>query len=41
YDVNTNTNYNPDVERIAPKSGPGEIARYLQRIEADIYALAR
>ena len=39
YDVNTNTNYNPDVERIAPKSGPGEIARYLQRIEADTYAL--
>jgi len=39
YDVNTNTNYNPDVERIAPKSGPGEIARYLQRIEAETYAL--
>ena len=39
YDVNTNTNYNPDVERIAPKSGPGEIARYLQRIEANTYAL--
>ena len=41
YDVNTNTNYNPAVERIAPKSGPGEIARYLQRIEAETYALAR
>ncbi len=39
YDVNTNTNYNPDVEKIAPKSGPGEIARYLQRIEAETYAL--
>ncbi len=40
YDVNTNTNYNPDVEKLAPKSGPGEIAKYLQRIEADTYALA-
>ncbi len=40
YDVNTNTNYNPDVEKIAPKSGPAEIARYLQRIEAETYALA-
>ncbi len=38
YDVNTNTNYNPDVEAIAPRSGPGEIARYLQRIEAEMYA---
>jgi hypothetical protein len=40
YDVNTNTNYNPDVEKVAPKSGPGEIARYLQRVEAETYALA-
>ncbi len=32
YDVNTNTNYNPDVEAIAPKSGPGEIARYLRSV---------
>ena len=40
YDVNTNTNYNPDVEKLAPKSGPGEIAKYLQRIEAETYALA-
>ena len=39
YDVNTNTNYNPDVEKIAPKSGPGEIASYLQRVEAETYAL--
>ena len=39
YDVNTNTNYNPDVEAVAPKSGPAEIARYLQRVEAEIYAL--
>ncbi len=29
YDVNTNTNYNPDVEAVAPTSGPREIARYL------------
>ncbi|MFT4233854.1 MAG: alpha-L-glutamate ligase [Microbacterium sp.] len=29
YDVNTNTNYNPDVEASAALSGPGEIARYL------------
>lgn len=39
YDVNTNTNYNPDVEAVAPKSGPGEIARYLQRVEAETYAV--
>lgn len=29
YDVNTNTNYNPDVEGEAPVSGPRTIARYL------------
>lgn len=34
YDVNTNTNYNPDVEKVAPKSGPGEIVKYLQRVAA-------
>jgi len=38
YDVNTNTNYNPDVEQVAPKSGPGEIATYLQRIASTVYA---
>lgn len=38
YDVNTNTNYNPDVEAIAPKSGPAEIARYLQRVHDQVYA---
>lgn len=38
YDVNTNTNYNPDVEVIAPKSGPAEIARYLQRVHDEVYA---
>lgn len=32
YDVNTNTNYNPDVEREAPRSGPREIARFLGRL---------
>ncbi|MEV7756873.1 alpha-L-glutamate ligase [Microbacterium sp. NPDC089180] len=29
YDVNTNTNYNPDVEATAPRSGPREVARWL------------
>lgn len=29
YDVNTNTNYNPDVEAVAARSGPGSIAAYL------------
>ncbi|MGP3534564.1 ATP-grasp domain-containing protein [Microbacterium sp. RD1] len=29
YDVNTNTNYNPDVEATAPASGPRAIARRL------------
>jgi len=29
YDINTNTNYNPDVEAVAPVSGPRSIARYL------------
>ncbi len=29
YDVNTNTNYNPDVEAASAVSGPGAIARYL------------
>jgi hypothetical protein len=38
YDVNTNTNYNPDVEAIAPRSGPGAIAAYLQRVEQETYA---
>lgn len=29
YDVNTNTNYNPEVEAQAERSGPREIARFL------------
>jgi hypothetical protein len=40
YDVNTNTNYNPDVEAVAPRSGPAAIATYLQRVLAKTYALA-
>ncbi|GAA2028876.1 alpha-L-glutamate ligase [Pseudokineococcus marinus] len=35
YDVNTNTNYNADVEAVAPRSGPREIARYLGRLEGE------
>ena len=41
YDVNTNTNYNPDVEAIAPRSGPGELARYLKTVLADVREPAR
>ncbi len=29
YDVNTNTNYNPDVDAQAERSGPREVARFL------------
>ncbi len=32
YDVNTNTNYNPEVEAAATRSGPGRIARLLKRL---------
>jgi glutathione synthase/RimK-type ligase-like ATP-grasp enzyme len=32
YDVNTNTNYNPEVEAVAPRSGPGAIAAFLSRL---------
>jgi hypothetical protein len=35
YDVNTNTNYNPDVEKVAPKSGPGSVAAYLKNVLAE------
>lgn len=34
YDVNTNTNYNPDVEAVAPRSGPAAIAEYLLSLGA-------
>jgi hypothetical protein len=30
YDVNTNTNYNPQIEADAPRSGPGLVAEYLK-----------
>ncbi|MBM9466105.1 ATP-grasp domain-containing protein [Nakamurella leprariae] len=36
YDVNTNTNYNPVVEAVAPASGPGAIARYLGQLLAAV-----
>jgi len=39
YDVNTNTNYNPDVEKVAPASGPGAIVAYLQRVAAETGAV--
>jgi hypothetical protein len=32
YDVNTNTNYNPQVDAAAPRSGPERIARYLRTL---------
>jgi hypothetical protein len=38
YDVNTNTNYNADVEAAAPLSGPRQIARFLGRELAARYA---
>ncbi|WP_066514510.1 ATP-grasp domain-containing protein [Curtobacterium ammoniigenes] len=34
YDINTNTNYNPDVESVSPVSGPRTIAAYLGRVLA-------
>jgi hypothetical protein len=38
YDVNTNTNYNPDVEAASEKSGPREIAKFLGSLLAAEYA---
>ncbi len=35
YDVNTNTNYNPTVEAQAERSGPQEIARFLNRLRRE------
>ncbi|OMH36933.1 RimK family alpha-L-glutamate ligase [Tersicoccus sp. Bi-70] len=35
YDVNTNTNYNPDVEAVSPVSGPRSIARFLGGLAAE------
>ncbi|MCU1424378.1 MAG: alpha-L-glutamate ligase [Microbacteriaceae bacterium] len=37
YDVNTNTNYNTDVEAVAPLSGPRQIARMLGRVLQESY----
>jgi hypothetical protein len=37
YDVNTNTNYNSEVDAAAPASGPREIARYLGRVLRETY----
>jgi hypothetical protein len=34
YDVNTNTNYNAEVEAVAPRSGPGLVAGFLGRLLA-------
>jgi hypothetical protein len=36
YDVNTNTNYNPAVEAVAPRSGPGAIAALLGRLLEEV-----
>ena len=41
YDVNTNTNYNADVEAAAPVSGPHQIARLLGRVLREQYPEAR
>ena len=35
YDVNTNTNYNPEVEAVAPRSGPRQVARLLKRLTTE------
>ena len=32
YDVNTTTNYNPEVDAAAPRSGPRQVARFLKRL---------
>ncbi|MBC7442158.1 MAG: alpha-L-glutamate ligase [Ramlibacter sp.] len=41
YDVNTNTNYNAQIEAAAPRSGPGAIVAYLAALLADAYPPAR
>ncbi|WP_205781326.1 ATP-grasp domain-containing protein [Planctomonas deserti] len=40
YDVNTNTNYNADVEAIAPRSGPGSVVAHLGQLLSEHYAVA-
>jgi hypothetical protein len=37
YDINTNTNYNPDVEAASAVSGPRQIARFLGGLLAEAY----
>lgn len=32
YDVNTNTNYNPQIDASAPHSGPGQVARFIRKL---------
>jgi D-alanine-D-alanine ligase-like ATP-grasp enzyme len=36
YDVNTNTNYNPDVEAVAPRSAARAVARYLGTLDKEM-----
>jgi phosphoglycolate phosphatase-like HAD superfamily hydrolase len=36
YDLNTNTNYNPDVEAVAPRSAARAVARYLGTLDKEI-----
>ena len=38
YDVNTNTNYNPEVEAVAPRSAARAVAAYLGRIDKEVSA---
>jgi len=40
YDVNTNTNYNADVEAVAPRSGPGAVVAHVGRLLAEHYPAA-
>jgi hypothetical protein len=40
YDINTNTNYNPAVEAVAPVSGPRAIARFTGGLRAAQYQTA-
>ena len=40
YDVNTNTNYNPAIEAVAPRPGAREVARFLGRLLAGEIAAA-
>jgi D-alanine-D-alanine ligase-like ATP-grasp enzyme len=36
YDVNTNTNYSPDVEAVAPRSAARAVARYLGTLDKEV-----